>query len=62
MLGSFSEWRFCGHLGFGGKFRFPGFWVDCYPEDISPEREKVIQEANSRLQALRAEISAAGLL
>lgn len=51
-----TEWRFGGSLGFGGKF-----WADtlgkrhyitCYPEDSTPEREKLIREVNARLAAL----------
>jgi len=49
-----SEWRFCGVLGFGGKFRVnPWKWyVDCYPEDETPERKAMISAANARLDAL----------
>ena len=49
------EWRFSGHLGFGGKFwRNMGRWyVDCYLEDSSPKAKRVIKAANARLAALR---------
>jgi len=47
-----SEWRFCGNLGFGGKYRHPNMRVDCYPEDSTPERELMISRANKRLQEL----------
>ena len=31
------EWRFCGNLGFGGKFYWDCEWrVSCYPEDETP--------------------------
>jgi hypothetical protein len=49
-----TEWRFQGLLGFGGKFwRNMGRWyVSCYPEDKTPEREVMIEKANERLRAL----------
>ncbi len=43
------EWRFCGSLGFGGKFRSERMTVDCYPEDSTKEREKIITRTNDRL-------------
>jgi len=48
-----SEWRFCGSLGFGGKFRYPRMTVDCYQEDETPKRLAAIQKANQRLEAYR---------
>lgn len=51
----FVEWRFCGSLGFGGKFRFDGFEVpnvNCYREHETPERLAIIERANERLAAL----------
>ena len=49
-----DEWRFCGKLGFGGKFRRydKRLYVDCYPEDETPERRAMIDAANERLKAL----------
>lgn len=58
-----DEWRFMGALGFGGKFwrnhgRLPGgtwgevWYVTCYPEDSTPEREAMIRTANWRLTGL----------
>jgi hypothetical protein len=49
------EWRFSGHLGFGGKFwRNMGRWyVDCYLEDSSPKAKRVIKKANAMLADLR---------
>ena len=48
-----KEWRFQGALGFGGKFRVnnskPHPYVDCYREDETPERLKMIERANARL-------------
>jgi hypothetical protein len=53
-----NEFRFCGALGFGGKFRYPAFSVDCYPEDETPDRRELIVEANKRLALLRREFEA----
>lgn len=51
------EYRFCGSLGFGGKFRIRrGAWVvDCYGEDETPERRATIDRTNAALAALREE-------
>lgn len=48
------EYRFCGALGFGGKFRNNGNrdntpHVDCYPESETPQRIAMIEAANRRL-------------
>ena len=61
-----GEYRFQGALGFGGKIRSrstwslngerhhsPDFFVDCYPEDLTPERLEMITNANRRLEELR---------
>lgn len=51
-----TEWRFQGHLGFGGKFYTRHDLhcsVGCYPEDETPERRKIITRANEQLEALR---------
>ena len=49
-----TEFRFCGKLGLGGKFwRNGGRWyINCYPDDSTPERERIIKATNERLQAL----------
>lgn len=47
-----TEWRFCGHLGFGGKYRSERNRVDCYREDETPARAKIITEVNAALSAL----------
>lgn len=52
-----NEYRFCGALGFGGKFRNNGNnnntpYVDCYQEDETPERRAMIERANKRLTEL----------
>ena len=52
-----QEWRFCGDLGFGGKFRHPEMRVNCYPEDETPVRLAVIQQANARLAVIGKEFS-----
>lgn len=54
-----TEWRFCGSLGFGGKFwNDYGAWrISCYPEDSTPAREKLIQQTNQKLFILRLEYS-----
>ena len=50
-----KEYRFCGRLGFGGKFwRTSDAWyVSCYRENESPERIALIEEANDSLKRLR---------
>ena len=55
-----AEYRFMGALGFGGKFRNNGNlnntpYVDCYPENETPERLSMIDRANERLAALFSE-------
>ena len=50
-----TEYRFQGFLGFGGKVykRNDGsFYVDCYSEDRTSERQAIIDVANRRLSAL----------
>lgn len=49
------EWRFCGKLGFGGKYRSGRNKVDCYPEDLTPERSAIIQQTNEELANLHKE-------
>ena len=63
------EYRFMGALGFGGKFwrDSPLFgntdtlaetwYVDTYREDMTPEREKIIENTNAALAALNEEIA-----
>lgn len=47
-----TEWRFCGVLGFGGKFwRYDGrYFITCYPEDSTPKRGEVIAKVNELLK------------
>lgn len=47
-----SEWRMGGPLGFGGKYRSGTNTVDCYPEDMTPERAEIIARTNAALAAL----------
>jgi hypothetical protein len=53
-----SEYRFVGSLGFGGKFRFPRFTVDCYPEHETAARLAAIRVANEHLSPLVREFAA----
>lgn len=52
-----TEWRFCGDLGFGGKvWRANGrIYVSCYPEDRTKKREKILDDVNARLKAILPE-------
>ena len=47
-----NEWRFQGHLGFGGKYRRLSNRVDCYTEDSTPKRRKIIEHLNIELSKL----------
>lgn len=51
----YHEWRFCGNLGFGGKFKNTGnrWYVTCYGEDDTPERSEMIRKADVKLEVLR---------
>lgn len=50
-----AEYRFCGLLGFGGKFwRYNGLWyVNCYRENLDGEAKDIITRTNQRLMELR---------
>lgn len=52
------EWRFQGDLGFGGKFwhRPSGWDINCYVEDMTPERRDTIKKVNLLLEELAKEI------
>lgn len=55
-FGRWTEWRFGGNLGFGGKVYNQGsFYVSCYREDETPERRKMVSQANEKLAALHLE-------
>jgi hypothetical protein len=48
-----NEWRFCGHLAFGGKYRKETNTVDCYYEDMTDKRRRIILEVNEKLQNIK---------
>jgi len=52
--GRLREWRFCGNLGFGGKFyRNNGMlYISCYSEDKTKARERIIDKVNLLLAEL----------
>jgi hypothetical protein len=47
-----NEYRFIGHLGFGGKYWRKTNTVNCYNEDETPERVALRQELNASLERL----------
>ena len=51
-----KEFRFQGHLGFGGKFwrSHRGHDVTCYPEDLTKERDMMIKRLNAKISELEA--------
>jgi hypothetical protein len=51
-----TEYRFQGHLGFGGKFwrNDERWYVTCYPEDETPKRLEMIEKTNRILEGSRA--------
>ena len=53
-----TEYRFCGSLGFGGKFRTERWTVDYYQEDDSTKRTKIAKRTNEALAALRSVLDA----
>ena len=50
------EYRFQGKLGFGGKFYVdPDTWrVGCYREDLTADRQQILDVTNAALSGLRA--------
>lgn len=50
-----TEWRFCGKLGYGGKYRSDYNTVDCYLEDETEEILKIIDEINKELHEIKDE-------
>ncbi len=48
----YNEWRFQGKLAYGGKFYNDTNTIDCYTEDLTPERERIINEINIKLKQL----------
>ena len=53
-FGRLTEWRFGGHLGFGGKFwRNDGrLYISCYKEDMTKKAQKIIDKVNALLAEL----------
>jgi hypothetical protein len=48
-----TEYRFCGSLGFGGKFwRNNGFYISCYREDETPKQLGTINRVNEQINKL----------
>lgn len=47
-----TEWRFCGKLGFGGKYWSDENCVTCYSEDETKERLEIIKITNEKLAEL----------
>lgn len=49
----FLEWRFGGSLGFGGKLAMSHgrLYPKYYPEDRSPERDKLLEEIRTGLRS-----------
>lgn len=52
------EFRFCGVLGFGGKFwnNNGRLYINCYNEDETPKRKRTINKVNKLLEAYEKEI------
>ena len=54
------EFRFIGHLGFGGKIHAQGTWshkssplfVSCYHDEHTSERDRIIVEINKKLSEM----------
>ncbi len=49
-----QEWRFCGHFGFGGKYRSGRNQIDYYRENETPRLEALLKEVNDALNLLDA--------
>lgn len=45
-----NEFHFGGKLGFGGKFwNNNGFYINCYSEDMTPQKAAIIEKVNKYL-------------
>lgn len=55
----FTEYRFGGKLGFGGRFwqSYNRWYVSYYKEDETEERREIVAEADRRLAVLRSKFS-----
>lgn len=47
-----NEYRFCGHLGFGGKYWSQSNNVTCYQEDMTNERRIIIEITDKKLEKI----------
>ena len=47
-----EEFRFQGHLGFGGKYWLETNTVTCYPEDVTTETTRILEETNAALKGI----------
>lgn len=56
-----AEFRLQGDLGFGGKLYITAerWYVACYPEDLTPLRERLIGTVNGALAELRGRLRSA---
>jgi hypothetical protein len=59
--GPCTEWRFCGHFGFGGKYRRESNSVDYYIEDKNSEREDLEKQINIKLKETYAKYKTIGI-
>lgn len=46
------EWRFCGKLGFGGKYRSSWNGVTFYSEDSTPEKIEIKRQLDNALKEI----------
>lgn len=46
------QWRFQGHFGFGGKYYVGQNIVSCYREELTPEKEQLIDKMNKELKKI----------
>jgi hypothetical protein len=59
--GRWTEFRFGGSLGFGGKVWNNGcFYITCYKEDETPERIRAMEKANEELEKIFEEVYGVG--
>lgn len=53
LQGDFTEFRFQGNLGFGGKvWNNYGVYVNYYHEDMTPERDCIVNVTNKELEKI----------
>lgn len=53
----FTEWRFMGKLGFGGKFKIGSnkWYIDCYKEEMTPVAKTIIDKVNFILSNIKGQ-------